>query len=204
MMDATAAAFIENTTFDELSVGDTASLSHTVTQRDIDLFATVTGDVNPAYVDPAYAATDIFHHIIIHGMWGGGLISAAIGTKLPGPGAIYLGQNLRFLHPIEIGDTVTVTLTVAEKRAEKYEVTLDCVCTNQNDVAVINGTAYVRASENKIQRRRVVLPIVRVGRHSSLDAVVARARTGSVVATAVVFPLMQPPCQLRWRQRKRD
>ena len=130
-MDAIVSDFIENKTFAELSVGDTASLSHTVTQRDIDLFATVTGDVNPAHVDPAYAGTDMFHHVIIHGMWGAGLISAAIGTKLPGPGAIYLGQDLRFVHPVDIGDTVTVTLTVAEKKPAKSDVTLECVCRNQ-------------------------------------------------------------------------
>jgi phosphotransacetylase/acyl dehydratase len=189
VMDASAGTFIENKTFDELNVGDTASLSHTVTQRDIDLFATVTGDVNPAHVDPAYAVTDMFHHIIIHGMWGAGLISAAIGTKLPGPGAIYLGQNLKFLHPVEIGDTVTVTLTVADKKLANCDVTLDCVCTNQHDVTVINGTAFVRAPESKVRRRRVVLPDVRVARHSGLDAVVARARTGLAVATAVVFPV---------------
>jgi acyl dehydratase len=70
MPDGTTDLFIENRTFDEMTIGETASLSHTVTQRDIDLFATVTGDVNPAHVDPAYAATDMFHHIIIQGMWG--------------------------------------------------------------------------------------------------------------------------------------
>jgi phosphate acetyltransferase len=76
MQDGAVNLFIENRTFDEMVVGETASLSHTVTQRDIDLFATATGDVNPAHVDPAYAETDMFHHIIIHGMWGAGLISA--------------------------------------------------------------------------------------------------------------------------------
>ena len=104
--------FIENRTFEELKIGESASLSHTVTQRDIDLFATVTGDVNPAHVDPAFAATDMFHHIIIQGMWGAGLISATLGTKLPGPGTIYLGQYLRFTHPVSIGDTITATVTV--------------------------------------------------------------------------------------------
>jgi len=72
MPDGAVDIFIENRTFDELAVGDSASLSHTVVQRDIDLFASATGDVNPAHVDPAYAATDMFHHIIIHGMWGRG------------------------------------------------------------------------------------------------------------------------------------
>jgi len=140
MPDAIVDSFIENRTFDEISIGDTASLAHTVTQRDIDLFATVTGDVNPAHVDAAFAATDMFHHIIIHGMWGAGLISAALGTKLPGPGTIYLGQDLRFRFPVGIGDTITATLTVAEKKPEKGDVTLACVCTNQDGKAVIPAT----------------------------------------------------------------
>ncbi|WP_371734266.1 MaoC/PaaZ C-terminal domain-containing protein [Acidisphaera sp. S103] len=110
MFDETADLFIENRTFEEMAVGETACLSHTVTQRDIDLFATVTGDLNPTHVDPAYAATDMFHRIIIQGMWGTGLISAALGTKLPGPGTIYLGQDLRFAHPASIGDTITATV----------------------------------------------------------------------------------------------
>ena len=128
-----------------MMVGETASLSRTVTQRDIDLFAVASGDVNPAHVDPAYAETDMFHHIIIQGMWGAGLISAVLGTELPGPGTIYLGQDLRFLHPVSIGDTITATVTVREKKPAKGDVTLDCVCTNQRGEMVITGTAYTRA-----------------------------------------------------------
>ena len=90
-----------------------------MTQQDIDLFAVVSGDVNPAHMDPAYAETDMFHKIIAHGMLGAGLISNVLGTKLPGPGTIYLGQDLRFLRPVCIGDTITATLTVTEKHAEK-------------------------------------------------------------------------------------
>jgi acyl dehydratase len=164
MPDENAEAFIENRTFDELTLGETACLSHTVTQRDIDLFAIVTGDVNPAHLDPAYAETDMFHHIIIHGMWGAGLISAVLGTKLPGPGTIYLGQDLRFRHPVSIGDTVTATLTVREKKPEKGDVTLDCLCTNQRGEAVITGAAYTRAPTVKVRRKRITLPDVQLTR----------------------------------------
>ncbi len=80
-----ASAMIENRTFDEISVGESASVSRTLTADDIALFATVSGDVNPAHVDPDYAATDMFHHVIAHGMWGSSLISAVLGTELPGP-----------------------------------------------------------------------------------------------------------------------
>jgi phosphate butyryltransferase len=188
MPDAIVESFIENRTFDEMAVGDTASLSHTVTQRDIDLFATVTGDVNPAHVDAAFAATDMFHHIIIHGMWGAGLISAALGTKLPGPGTIYLGQDLRFRFPVSIGDTITATLTVAEKKPEKGDVTLACVCTNQDGKAVITGNAFTRAPKEKIRVRRTILPEVVIGRHDAMHAILAKA-TGAPVPTAIVFPV---------------
>jgi phosphotransacetylase/acyl dehydratase len=181
--------FIENRTFDEMKIGDTASLSHRVTQRDIDLFAEVSGDVNPAHVDPAYAETDMFHHIIIHGMWGAGLISAVLGTKLPGPGTIYLGQDLHFRHPVSIGDTITAALTVKEKKPDKGDVILDCICTNQHGEQVITGSAFTRAPTTKIRRPRVVLPEVRIGRHDGTNAILARAGGGQALPAGVVFPV---------------
>jgi phosphotransacetylase/acyl dehydratase len=191
MADVIAApdAFLQNRTFEEMAIGETASLSHTVAQRDIDLFATVTGDVNPAHVDPEYAATDMFHHIIIQGMWGAGLISATLGTKLPGPGTIYLGQELRFRRPVSIGDTITATVTVREKKAAKSDVTLDTVCTNQHGEEVITGSAFARAPTEKVRLPRTVLPEVRVARHDATHALVARAAGGTPVATAVVYPV---------------
>ena len=204
MPDGTNDLFIENRTFDEMAIGDCASLSHTVTQRDIDMFATVTGDVNPAHVDPEYAETDMFHHIIIHGMWGAGLISAALGTKLPGPGTIYLGQDLHFRRPVDIGDTITAALTVKEKNAEKHDVTLDCVCTNEAGDAVITGTAFVRAPTAKVRRRRVTLPSVRVGRHPETQAILARAQGGPPVPTAIVFPVDGPSLRAALDARAAD
>lgn len=180
---------IENRTFDELAIGDTASLAHRVTQRDIDLFATVTGDVNPAHVDPDYAAGDMFHHIIIHGMWGAGLISAVLGTLLPGPGTIYLGQELRFRHPVAVGDTITATLTLREKHAAKGDVTLDCVCTNQDGQVVISGIAQARAPRQKIRRPRMALPDIRVDRHGRMRALLERAAGGVPVPTGIVHPV---------------
>jgi phosphate butyryltransferase len=181
-------AFIENVTFDELRIGDSASLSHLVTQRDIDLFATATGDVNPAHVDPVYAETDMFHHIIIHGMWGGGLISAVLGTKLPGPGTVYLGQELRFLRPVSIGDTITASLTLREKNPDNRDIVLDCLCTNQNGEAVITGTAQARAPVEKVRRPRVALPYVRFSRHDGMRLLLDRAAGGKAIVTAVVHP----------------
>ncbi|WP_284943558.1 bifunctional enoyl-CoA hydratase/phosphate acetyltransferase [Acidisoma cladoniae] len=189
MPDAGLDEFLENRPFDEIAVGDSASLSHRVTQRDVDLFATATGDVNPAHVDPAYAATDMFHHIIIHGLWGGGLISAVLGTKLPGPGTIYLGQTLRFRHPVSIGDTITATLKVTEKQADKGNVTFDCVCTNQDGQVVITGTAETHAPREKVRVERITLPYVRVARHDGMRALLTRASAEAAVMTAVVHPV---------------
>lgn len=183
-----AAEMIENRVFDDIRIGDTASVSKTVSQQDIDLFAIVSGDVNPAHLDPDYAAGDMFHHVIAHGMLGAGLISSVLGTRLPGPGTIYLGQDLRFRRPVEIGDTVTATVTVTEKKADKGDLVLDCRCTNQKGQEVITGTAFVRAPTEKVRRPRVELPDVRLSRHASFRAVLDRARQGPAVATAVAWP----------------
>ena len=109
---------LRNRPFDELQVGDTASLVRIVGRDDIDLFAAVSGDVNPAHLDATFAATDLFGHIVAHGMWTGALVSVLLGTKLPAPGTIYLEQGLRFRRPIGPSDTITVTVTVKEKRPE--------------------------------------------------------------------------------------
>jgi len=179
---------IENRTFDEISIGDSASITHTVTQQDIDLFAIVSGDVNPAHMDPAYAQTDIFHKVVAHGMLGAGLISGVLGTKLPGPGTIYLGQDLQFLHPVGIGDTITAIVTVTEKRPAKADLLLDCRCINQNSQEVIKGTAHVRAPTEKVCRPRVELPDIRLSRHERFHALMARATQHEPLTTAVAYP----------------
>src|ERR1700757_5476922 len=104
---------IENRTFDEIELGESAVLERTLSWEDIELFAVVSGDVNPAHVDEEYARSDIFHALVAHGMWGAALISTLLGTRLPGPGTIYLEQTLGFRHPLSIGDTVTVSVTAA-------------------------------------------------------------------------------------------
>lgn len=151
-------AVIENRPFSELAVGDSASLVRTLTERDITLFAVMSGDVNPAHVDADYAKSDMFHEVIAHGMWAGALISTVLGTMLPGPGTIYLGQSLRFWHPIGLGDTVTVSVAVKELHAENHRVILDCAVVNQDNETVVTGTAETIAPTEKISRPRVELP----------------------------------------------
>jgi phosphate acetyltransferase len=158
---------IENRTFNEIQVGETANLVRTLSKEDIELFAVMSGDVNPAHVDEDYAKSDMFHKIIAHGMWGASLISTLLGTKLPGPGTIYLDQTLSFLHPVSIGDTVSVTVTVAEKEAAHHRVTLDCACTNQRGEVVIRGSALVMAPTEKVKRPRTIVPEVQLLDHGA-------------------------------------
>ena len=179
---------IQNRTFDEIAVGDTASITRTLTADDITLFAAVSGDVNPAHVDPAYAETDMFHRVIAHGMWGAGLISAVLGTELPGPGAIYLGQTLRFVAPVGLGDTITARVTVAEKRAEHHLVVLDCTCVNGEGKPVITGRAEVKAPTEKVVRPRVGLPDVRLIGHRGYHQLIERVASADPMVTAVAHP----------------
>jgi phosphate acetyltransferase/phosphate butyryltransferase len=181
--------YIENRTFDEIQAGDSASLVRTLTKDDINLFAVMSGDVNPAHVDEEYARSDLFHKIIAHGMWGGALISTLLGTKLPGPGTIYLGQTLTFQRPVAVGDTITVTVTVAAKEPQGHRLRLDCCCTNQKGEVVIRGRAQVIAPADKVKRPRAALPEVHLHDPGArFRQLLDRARGLAPVRTAVVHP----------------
>lgn len=179
---------IENRIFDEIAVGESASVTRTLTEQDIQLFALVSGDVNPAHMDADYAAQDIFQGIIAHGLWGGGLISSVLGTQLPGPGAIYLGQSLRFTRPVCLGDAITASVTVTEKRPEHHIVLLDCRCVNQRGEEVITGVAEVKAPSEKVRRARMALPDVQIARHQRYRALLKAAAGGQPITTAIVHP----------------
>ncbi len=182
--------YIENKTFDEINVGDSASLARTLTRDDINLFAVMSGDINPAHVDEEYAKSDMFHKIIAHGMWGGSLISTLLGTKLPGPGTIYLGQTLRFKRPVTLGDTITVTITVTARDEKKHRITFDCQCVNQYGEVVISGSAEVIAPTEKVRRPRVVLPEVHIHEHGTkLQQLITLAKGLEPIHMAVVHPV---------------
>jgi len=154
---------LENFTYDEISVGQTATYSKLVTDRDIRLFAAISGDVNPVHLDEDYAKTTPFKGRIAHGMITGALVSAALALKLPGPGTIYLGQNLSFRKPVYIGDTLTVTLEVTEKRDDKRFIAIGCEVANQDGKAVATGDALVMAPSEKISMEAPPLPVVTIG-----------------------------------------
>jgi len=126
--------------FEDLSLGQEASLSNTVSEADIVAFAGVSGDRNPVHLDADYAATTMFKERIAHGMLSAAYISAVFGMKLPGPGAIYISQTLKFKGPVKIGDTVVTTVKVAELVPEKRRARFECVCT-VNDKPVVEGEA---------------------------------------------------------------
>jgi len=125
-------------------VGARATHSRTITDADIVRFAEASGDRNPVHLDAAYAARSPFGERIAHGFLTGSMISAVIGMELPGPGSIYLGQTMKFLAPVHIGDTVTVTVEVIGVREDKRLITLRTDCTNQDGVLVLTGEATVK------------------------------------------------------------
>ena len=130
--------------FDELTVGQSAEMSRVVGAGDLEAFAEVSGDNNPVHLDEAYARETAFGERIAHGMLSGAYISAVLGTKLPGPGAIYLSQSLRFRRPVRIGDLVTARVTVAGLDPDKARVTLTTAC-EVNGKTVVDGEAVVIA-----------------------------------------------------------
>ena len=130
-------------TISEMKVGDSASFTKTVSEHDVYTYAGVSGDFNPAHVNEVEAQKGMFGKRIAHGMLSAGFISTVLGTQLPGPGTIYMGQELRFTKPVFFGDTITATVTVAELIPEKNRAKLETVCTNQNGEVVISGFATV-------------------------------------------------------------
>ena len=180
---------VENTTYDELSIGQSATLTRTLTLNDVRAFAAVSGDTNPAHLDPAYANQTLFHGVIGHGMWGGALISAVLGTQFPGPGTIYLHQDLDFTKPVRIGDTLKVTVTVTAKDDLKKRVELQCEVRNQHDDVVLRGMARVIAPTQKVKRPKISAPQIQLfDRIERLNTLLSLADSLEALRCAVVHP----------------
>ena len=174
--DVMSGDYLENRTFDEIRVGDSASLVRTLTDQDLRLFAAVSGDVNPTHVDEEYARRFLSGRLVGHSLWSGALISGVLGTKLPGPGTVYVSQDLRFLGPVRVGDTVTATVTARAKRADGHIVEFDCRCVNQHGEAVAAGVAVVRAPAERVRVPCPEPPEVAVQAHSKYEALLERCR----------------------------
>lgn len=130
-------------TINEINLGDKASYNRTVTEADVVLFGGVSGDLNPAHFNEEYCKDTMFKGRIAHGMLSSSYISTVLGMQLPGPGTIYLSQELKFTAPVKFGDTVTATIEVIEKIEEKNRIVLDTICTNQDGKVVVKGKAVV-------------------------------------------------------------
>ncbi len=134
---------LKGKTVQEISVGEKASFTKTITETDVYNFAGVTGDFNPAHINEEFAKKSMFKERIAHGMLSAGLISAVLGTKLPGPGCIYISQEIKFTAPVKFGDTVTAEVEVISKNEEKNRVTLKTICRNQAEKDVMIGEAVL-------------------------------------------------------------
>ena len=180
---------IENVTFDEITLGQSARLLRTLTLADIQAFAAVSGDTNPSHLDSNYANDTLYHGVVAHGMWGGVLISALLGTQFPGSGTIYLDQILHFSKPVRIGDTLTVTVTVTSKDEAKKSVELDCHVTNQTGERVLHGTARVLAPTKKVRLPRAHVPQIQLcDPEARFKELLALGKGMAAVRCAVVHP----------------
>jgi len=183
---------IENHTFDEISIGQTSSVSRTLNHQDIELFALLSGDLNPTHVDEEFARGAKFSRVVGHSMWGASLISGVLGTGLPGPGTVYKSQTLNFHGVVHVGDVVTVTVTVVAKNPEARTITLDCQCVDQNDRVCVDGQAVVYAPPVKVMRQLIELPEVHFSEHGARHKkLVETAGKLEPVPTAVVHPVDQ-------------
>ncbi len=180
---------IENFTYDEISIGQSARLLRTLSLSDISAFAAVSGDTNPAHTDADFAGDTLLHGVVAHGMWGGALISALLGTKFPGHGTIYRDQVLHFCRPVRVGDTVTVTVTVTAKDDKEKSIELDCQVLNQKGERVLHGTARVLAPTQKVRLPRVNAPRIQLyDPQARFQDLLALGNGLSAVRCAVVHP----------------
>jgi len=143
-------------TIDDIAVGDSAQITRRVSDGDIASFVDAVGDHNPVHADREYAATTAFKEPIAPGIWTAGLVSAVIGTRLPGPGAIYLSQDLKFLKPVKAGDSISARVEVLEVNRERNRIRLRTVCTNQRAEDVLTGEAVVMPSRTRVEYSRPV------------------------------------------------
>ena len=133
--------------FSDIKLGMTESIEKVFSEEDVESFAKLVNDYNPVHLDQDYASRTVFKSRIVHGILVVGLISAVIGTKLPGEGSIYLGQNLKFVKPVFIGDLIKAFIKVVGLREDKMIVTLETICVNSNNEPVIEGEAIVKLFE---------------------------------------------------------
>ncbi len=180
---------VENQPFSELKVGDSASITKTVTIDDLRLFAAATGDANPSMLDPEFADSSIYREVVAHGMWSGAMLVNLLGSELPGLGTILVDQNLRYLRPVTVGDAVTFKITVERKYERTQHVLFDAEVTLANGLRAVTGTLEVLAPTEKIVRQQLCVPEATLSnRDERFQRFIALAEGMDPVATAVVHP----------------
>ncbi len=180
---------ISNKTFDEISIGDTARMSRTLTKRDVDMFAVLSGDMNPTHFSDEFSMMLLERQKVSgHSMWGGALISSLLGNDLPGPGTVYRSQQLHFHGAVELGDTLTVTIMAKEKRSEDKTVVFQCRALNQRDEEIITGDAIVKAPTKKPTGDAVLLEDLRYHPRRAFQDLIEKVREYEPLVMAVCHP----------------
>jgi len=180
---------ITNKTFDEINIGDSASMTRTLTKRDVDVFAMMSGDMNPTHFSDEFAQMLLESQKVSgHSMWGGALISSLLGNDLPGPGTIYRSQQLSFHRAVELGDTLTVSIQAKEKLPDDKTVVFDCKALNQREEFVISGVAVVQAPMKKPSIRADLLEDLKFNPRRSFLDLIEKVRDFEPITVAVSHP----------------
>lgn len=185
-MDETS--LVENQTFDEIHIGERASLARTFTRQDIGFYAAVAGDANPTHLDEAPGREPRLQGLVAHGVITSGLIANLLGNRLPGPGTTYLAQELRFVAPVHAGDTITASVTAKEKQPERRIVLFDCRCANQEGRTVLEGVATVVAPTQKVRLPAHEVPSLHLARHDKYQRLIELTQEIPPIPCAVAHP----------------
>ena len=189
-MSPSSLEVIRNHTIDEIAIGDSASIERTLTAADIQLYAAMSGDITAPRLDAEFATSTSWQGVAAHGMWAASLVSAVLGTRLPGPGTTYVTQSLDFVAPVRVGDTLTVTVTVKDRDEKTGRLEFDCECVTWDGRMVMRGKATVIAPRQRIERSRATLPQVRItlSHGDDLQRLLQYVRPLGSLKTAVVYP----------------
>ncbi len=180
---------ITNRTFDEIELGATATMQRTLTKQDIDIFGLLCGDMNPTHFSDEYAQMLLERRKVVgHSMWGGALISSLLGNDLPGPGTVYLSQAFEFHNAVELGDTLTISVTVKSKNAADGSVTFDCLAVNQRDENIITGVARVKAPTKKPTDAGSPYAAMQFHQKTVFKQLIERVKDREPIPTAVCHP----------------
>ena len=179
---------LENKTFDEIKIGDTASISKTLTKEDIEKFAALTGDLDPTHINSDYAEKYNLGNLRAQSIWSGLLTSVLLGTELPGPGTVYVSQHLDFIKTLQSGDTITLTIKVIDKVPDTKTINFECICVNQDGETVMTGSASVLAPIEKVSIESTQTPEIIVKTYNKYQDFIEMCSALDSPRTAVAHP----------------